>query len=169
MNFDQAFELVVGHEGVYSTDRNDPGNYTPSGEFKGTKYGISARSYPHLDIKNLTLEDAKAIYKKDFWDAIRAEELPESLRFHLFDYAVNSGVSRAIIGLQRVLGVADDGIFGPITMLSLQNHKAHIAWIALMLSLERLEFMTQRVIWDTQGKGWTRRMIKNMRMILTGK
>ena len=80
VTFEKAFERVIGHEAGYTTGRGDPG-----GE---TKYGISKRQYPHLDIKNLTLEQAKQIYKRDYWDKI-PKELPPYIKFQVFDFAVN--------------------------------------------------------------------------------
>jgi hypothetical protein len=68
ISFDQAFHRLIGHEGGYSDDRRDPGNWTKgkigAGILKGTKYGLAANTYPNLDIKNLTLAQAKEIYKK---------------------------------------------------------------------------------------------------------
>ena len=85
--FDSAFEIVVGIEGNYSNDPNDPG-----GE---TKYGISKRAHPSLDIANLTLEDAKAIYKKEYWDVLGLDNEPWYLQLNLFDIAVNEGQNLA--------------------------------------------------------------------------
>ena len=71
MNFDQAFDRLNGHEGAFSDDPKDPGNWTGGrvnvGELKGTKYGIAANTYGDLDIKSLTLDDAKKIYYRDWW------------------------------------------------------------------------------------------------------
>ena len=77
MNFDVAFEKLIGHEGGYVNDARDPG-----GE---TQYGISKRAYPDEDIAGLTLERAKQIYRRDYWDAVQAEYLPDAVRFDLFD------------------------------------------------------------------------------------
>ena len=82
MNFDVAFEKLIGHEGGYVNDARDPG-----GE---TKYGISKRAYPDEDIAGLTLERAKQIYRRDYWDAVQAEYLPDAVRFDLFDAAAIS-------------------------------------------------------------------------------
>lgn len=73
MNFDEAFERTLGHEDGYVDDPRDPG-----GE---TKWGISKRSYPHLDIKNLTQDQAKGIYRTDFWNRINADRLPDGVAF----------------------------------------------------------------------------------------
>ena len=80
-----AIDRVLGREGGYVNDPADKG-----GE---TKFGISKRAYPNLDIKNLTQMQAAEIYKRDYWDAINADQLPENIREMAFDAAVNQGVS----------------------------------------------------------------------------
>lgn len=126
MKYDRAFELVVGAEGVYSSDPNDNGNWTGGrrgfGELMGTKYGIAANTYGKAlkaagkTIKDLTLEDAKEIYKRDYWNVLRCDELPEIYRYALFSCGVNCGVRRAAKLFQSVLGVIVDGIIGGATI-----------------------------------------------------
>jgi lysozyme family protein len=81
--FDQAFQIIVGEEGGYSSGYGDPG-----GE---TKFGISKRAYPNLDIANLTLEQAKAIYFEDFWTPAGCDSMRWELALCVFDAAVNQG------------------------------------------------------------------------------
>jgi len=124
VTFEDCFAAVVGHEGVFSTDRGDPGNWTGGkigeGAFKGTKYGIAASQYPHLDIVNITLGEAAAIYRDDYWSRIRGDELPAAWRMAMFDTAVNMGVGTAIRMMQDALGVMVDGSIGPRTLAALQ-------------------------------------------------
>jgi len=159
MNFDKAFELLIGHEGGFSNDPKDSGNWTSSrigiGKLKGTKYGISAASYPKLDIANLTLQEAKIIYRQDFW----IEELPTFIMFDFFDTAVNSGKKRAILLLQRSLGCVEDGKFGPNTAAAL---KQATPMLSSIFNAHRLLFMTDAKGWPTYGKGWARRVAKNL-------
>ena len=79
LTFDKAFDRLIGHEAGFTTDPKDRGNWTTGvigkGELRGTKYGISAMTYPYLDIKNITLEYAKTLYKRDWWDALNAESM----------------------------------------------------------------------------------------------
>ena len=118
-DFDKAFAAVVGAEGVYSSDADDPGNWTGGGkgkgQLKGTKYGISAMSYPSLDIKALTLAQAKAIYKRDFWDAVAGDALPWPFNYVLFDTVVNQGGGAKLWKgeLQSALNLVPDGAIGP--------------------------------------------------------
>lgn len=165
MNFDAVFERVVGHEGAYSDDASDPGNWTGGspnrGKLKGTKYGISAASYPLWDIKNLTLDQAKFIYRKDFWDPLNADKLPDGVAFQLFDFAVNSGIQTALRYFQRALGVADDGIWGPASQTAADRTSE--SDMIMLLCAERLELMTKLKNWQHHGKGWARRIANNLR------
>lgn len=165
MNFEKAFARLIGHEGGYSTDRNDPGNWTGGkvgkGVLKGTKYGIAANTYPNLDIKNLTLEQAKAIYKKDWWDKLGAEQLHPAIVYQLWDFAVNAGKSRAVKELQQVAGVIDDGILGAKTIAAVKA--LPVTDVLILLTAERLRFYTSLTTWGTYGKGWTNRVADNLK------
>lgn len=152
MNFDSAFEALVGHEGGHVDHPDDPG-----GE---TKYGISKRSYPDVNIAGLTLDDAKAIYRRYYWDRVKSDELPSELRFLLFDAAVNAGVAQSIKWLQRAVGARDDGVIGPITLAAIESKNAHK--IARKFLGQRLKHMTDLKHWDQFGRGWARRIADNL-------
>ena len=154
--FDQSFEVLLGHEGGYSNDPRDPG-----GE---TQWGISKRSYPSLDIKSLTLADAKALYRRDYWDRAQCDKLPPGLAFAVFDAAVNSGIGQAIRWLQRAVGVADDGVIGPLTLAAIQRQNDDSA-VCARFSGHRLDFMTRLSTFDVFGKGWARRIASNLQKI----
>ncbi len=153
MNFLTAINRVLGHEGGYSNDPNDPG-----GE---TKWGISKRTYPELDIKNLTREEAVAIYNVDFWIPARIASLPNSVAFQAMDFAVNSGIPVAIAALQRAAGSAPDGYVGPVTLAAIAKKSDHD--LLVLYLAERLEFMTNLKNWPSAGRGWARRIAKNLR------
>lgn len=150
--FDLAFEDVIGHEGGYVNHPQDPG-----GE---TKFGITKRTYPKENIRALTLDRAKAIYKRDFWDKVRGDELHPVLAFNVFDGAVNSGVSQSVRWLQRAAEVADDGEIGPITLGAVL--KANPEALVARYNGHRLRFMTDLSRWPTFGKGWARRIAANL-------
>lgn len=156
MTFDQVFDKLIGHEGGYVFNPHDPG-----GE---TKFGISKRSYPHLDIHALTLADAKTIYKRDFWDRAQCDKLHPDLAFELFDGAVNSGIGQAIRWLQRAVGVADDGVVGPLTLASI-NRENDPSAVQARYNGHRLDFMTRLSTWDVFGKGWARRIAFNLQSV----
>lgn len=153
MNFDQAFERLIGHEGGYVNDPRDPG-----GE---TKFGISKRSYPAEDIKALTLERAKAIYRRDFWGVAGCDAVPDAMKFDLFDMAVNSGPVTAIKTLQRSAGVTPDGLLGPITLQALNSTPA--PRLVARFNGHRLDFMTDLKTWPVFGKGWAKRVASNLK------
>lgn len=162
INFDQAFDRLIGHEGGYSDDQRDLGNWTSGkvgvGELKGTKYGIAAHSYPYLDIKNLTLEQAKEIYQRDFWDIIGSAH--PSIKFQLFDAAVNHGHGNSIRFLQRAVKVADDGQWGKFSQAALESMEHND--VLLRFVAYRLRFWASLQIFDTYGRGWTNRGAENL-------
>lgn len=152
MNFDIAFDRLMGHEGGYVNDPDDPG-----GE---TKWGISKRSYPNEDIKNLTREQAKVIYHHDFWERINAESMPDGVAFQAFDFAVNSGIETAVRKLQAAVGVADDGHWGRTTQAAV-NAMAESDVIMRFIA-QRLRFMAKLSNWPKHGRGWVNRMANNL-------
>jgi lysozyme family protein len=117
--FLNAFKYLIYHEGGYVNDKKDAG-----GE---THYGISKRSYPHLDIKNLTQEQAKKIYFVDFWMKAKCEQIDdENIAAKFFDLAVHTGIPQAVKLIQRALRAAgtqvvEDGIIGPITLTAINK------------------------------------------------
>ena len=118
MNFNEIIETVLEHEGGYVNDPKDLG-----GE---TKYGITKRFYPEVNIKELTKEKAKQIYKDDYWDKNRVETLPQSLWHIFFDMCVNMGRRTAVKILQRAANskgrnIDVDGGMGPATLKAVKG------------------------------------------------
>lgn len=117
--FLKAFEKIIYHEGGYSNHAEDRG-----GE---TKYGISNRSYPHLDIKNITLDQARQIYYCDFWIKGEYEQIiDECVSIKLFEISINTGTVQANNLIQRALrstgkSVVEDGIIGQITLKAINE------------------------------------------------
>ena len=153
MSFETVVHMVLEHEGGYVNHPSDPG-----GE---TKYGISKRAYPDVDIAELTKDDAADLYKRDYWDRIKGDDLPVGVACVVMDYAVNSGISRASKALQSVCGIANgDGIIGPASL--------NAVWVTVKNTTEedvinavteqRQGFIRALSIYDTFGKGWERRI-----------
>tara|TARA_R100000008_G_scaffold49230_1_gene29375 strand:- start:593 stop:1072 length:480 start_codon:yes stop_codon:yes gene_type:complete len=119
VEFDDIIEKVLEHEGGYVDDPTDAG-----GE---TKYGISKRAYPDEDIKELTIERAKELYKRDYWDRYRTSDLPDRLRHIYVDMCINMGGGRAIKILQEACNSKNankidvDGGIGPATIKAASN------------------------------------------------
>ena len=160
MTFDEAFEKLIGHEGGFQTDPADRGNYA-RGVLVGTKWGISARTYPTIDIKNLDLEDAKRIYHRDFWSKGGIGRVPPGLVFDMFDTAVHSGVSRAVIFVQKAAGVKPDGVFGPKTAAAVAAMDPNRLFSRF--NGHRLDFVNNDPIWWARfGRGVAQRIADNL-------
>lgn len=153
MNFQDAISRVLLVEKGEVDDPNDPGGLT--------KWGISQRSYPNLDIKSLTREQAVEIYKTDFWEKIHADALYASVAFQSLDFAVNSGIGTATRYLQRALGVADDGHWGAVTASAAKAMPE--ADQIMRLCAERLDFMRKLRGWSSFSSGWAGRIATNLR------
>lgn len=156
MNFDDAFKRLIGHEGGYSNHPDDPG--------AETMYGVTAKvaranGYSG-EMIDLPLATAKDIYRKSYWDTVRAEELPEAVRFDVFDASVNSGPGQAIRFLQRATGVADDGRIGPLTIRAVKAMDPQL--LDKRLNGYRLRFMAELKTWPSFGRGWASRIAKNL-------
>ena len=155
MNFDQAFERLLGHEGGYVNDPEDPG-----GE---TNWGITiavARAEGYSgSMRDLPIEKAKDIYRKSYWNPVHADELPEVVRFDVFDAAVNHGASQAAKWLQRAVGTQPDGVIGAATIGAARGAGPQIA---AHFNGQRLRFYTDLATWPKFGKGWARRVAANL-------
>lgn len=156
MNFDQAFEKLIGHEGGYSNHPDDPGGETMFGV---TKRVAIANGYAGA-MKDLPLDTAKTIYRKSYWDTVRAEELPDAVRFDVFDCSVNSGPGQAIRFLQRATGSTDDGRLGPMTIRAVLAMDPQL--LDKRLNGYRLKFMAELNTWPAFGRGWAARIAANL-------
>ena len=163
--FERACTIVLGHEGDFTNNPRDAGNWTGgcvgSGRLLGTRYGISAAAYPDLDIPNITLEEARVLYQRDYWDRVHADHLPPPIALLAFDAGVNCGVSRSVRWLQTAVGAKPDGAIGPRTLLAVQTRcqDGTDAVCAEMLAA-RLLFMSNLPTWPTFGPGWSRRLCR---------
>ena len=149
MNFNKAVEFVLKHEGGFVDDKFDTG-----GE---TKFGISKRAYPNLNIKELTRDDAIAIYKRDYWDKLPSA-LPPTIHCILFDCAVNTGISRAIRLLQSAVKVNPDGQWGRFSQSALTKMKVND--VLLNFTTERIMFYSALSTFSRFGKGWVNRTVE---------
>jgi lysozyme family protein len=112
--FTRCIDVVLRNEGGYVNDHDDPG-----GE---TKYGISKRAFPDVDIQGLTIEEAKDIYFEKYWKPLNIDTLTDAnAALQIFDFAVNAGLSRAVKTAQRLSGTYVDGKIGPNTINAINN------------------------------------------------
>lgn len=155
-NFQRALALVLKHEGGFSNHAADPGG--------ATNKGITLKTFRRYVKPDGTVDDLKAItdaqvaqvYRHHYWNAVKGDQLPAGVDYAAFDFAVNSGPSRAIKTLQRILLVRQDGIIGPQTLSVLERAKAE--HVVEVLCAERLKFLKGLSHWSTFGKGWSRRV-----------
>lgn len=154
--FDVAINRVLGNEGFYSLDPDDPG-----GE---TVWGVSRRSFPNFnggDFKNATRAQAIELYRTEFWQKVSAESLPELLQFQALDFAVNCGISTAIRKVQTAAGVADDGHFGPISLAAIKA--ANPVALTFRFFAEELDYRRRLSGFVKYGSGWTGRVANDLR------
>ena len=155
MNFDTAFDILIGHEGGYVNHPADPGGETNW----GITVAVARASGYQGPMRDLPRSLAKTIYRVGYWDTVKADQLPPAVRFEVFDAAVNSGPKQAAKWLQRAVGVAADGVIGPATI---NAATAAGPMIAAHYLGTRLQFMTDLPTWGTFGKGWARRIAANL-------
>ena len=165
-DFNKAFDRVIGHEGGFQKMRKDRGNWTggivDEGELKGTKFGLSAMSYPSFDIENISVEHAKLIYYKDWWLPLRMNRFTPAMRYQMFDAAINHGRVSASRMLQLAVGVEHDGVIGPLTIAA--KNKIEINDLPMLFIAERIAFFTQIKTFSLYGKGWMNRMALNLKL-----
>lgn len=152
MDFDKAFHKLLGHEGGFVDHPSDPGGATNWGV---TQAVARANGYTgHM--RDFPVDMAKAIYWRQYWVPIKADDLPPAIRYAVFDAAVNSGAKQAVKWLQRAIGVNDDGVVGPQTMTFARA--ANPDFVIRRMLGERLQFMTDLKTWQAFGRGWARRI-----------
>jgi len=173
-NFEWIMGEVFGHEGGYTNDKADPGNWTGGqvgkGRLVGTKYGITGRTLEgwrrrtnpkydvtSADVRNLAKSEAWSILKSQYWDPIKGDDLPDGLDYAVFDLAVNAGPAQAAKILQRVLGVAQDGQIGNITLGAAARENGPQLIVKFMDAQDTFKRGLKK-LWRTYGKGWTNRM-----------
>lgn len=156
MDFDAAFDRLLGHEGGYVNHPNDPG-----GE---TNWGITvavARANGYTGaMRDMPRDFAKQVYRRQYWAAVRGDDLPGALAFQVFDAAVNHGVGQAVKWLQSVVGTTQDGIIGPMTLAAVG--KGNPAALTMLYLSARLFFYPKLSTWPTFGKGWANRVAGNL-------
>lgn len=147
--FARALEFVLLHEGgeKITDDPKDPGGLT--------RFGISARAYPNLDIAKLTKSQATDIYRRDYWLLGCCDGLPPPIAFMHFDCAVNMGINAANTLLQLAAGVVADGKIGPKSIAAI--NRANRRDLCIEYASRRIVRYASLRTFDTFGLGWTRR------------
>jgi lysozyme family protein len=160
--FMNIIPFVLTNEGGYSSDPADSGNWTGGkvnvGTLKGTNYGISAASYPNLDIKNLTKQDAELIYLSDFYPKVGGDNIPTAISFLMLDACVNSGVENAVPWIQAILSLKQDGNCGPVTQTAINAYSDQQS-LCEQYCVSHLIHYTQFSSWAMYAKGYTTRLV----------
>jgi lysozyme family protein len=155
--FETAVDFILDVESGLVDDPSDPGGLT--------KFGISQRAYPNLNIRDLTIDGAKAIYRQDYWNLCSCDKLPAGVALVVFDAAVNQGVGSSIRMLQPALNVPEDGVVGAAT-LSAVRAKAAPSIIAEMIARRSVAYALSTLV-SRDGLGWFRRLAKVHQLALT--
>lgn len=156
-NYEKCLETILHHEGGYVNHPKDPG-----GE---TNMGVTKRVYQEWggtkDMKDLTFNDVAPIYKKNYWDRIKGDDLSSGLDLCIFDFGVNAGTGRAAKFIQKMIGVTADGGIGPQTLQALSIYEEKVGGVAEVVQeyqRQRQEYYESLSTFKTFGKGWTRRV-----------
>ena len=157
LSFQQIFDRLIGHEGGYVNDQQDPGGETNWGVTKRT---AMANGYTG-NMKTMTRQQAYEIYRRAFWLRYNCEQMPDAVAYQFFDAAVNHGFGNASRMLQRAVGVLDDGIIGKYSLEAINRNP--ISDTLMVLNGERLNFYTRLKNFDRFGKGWVNRVAQNLR------
>ena len=165
----KALTLMFGHEGGYSNAKSDRGNFF-KGKLVGTKYGVTGttlaahRGWSDItadDVRKLTLTEAELIYRKSYWVQSGGDLLPAGLDYAAFDFGVNSGPARAVKSLQKVLGIAQDGVVGGQTVAAVKAYPGGVPALIRAYCDERMRFLRSlggKQGFSANGRGWTIRV-----------
>lgn len=157
LNFDEALRRLLVHEGGYTNHPSDPGG--------PTNFGITIGDYRRhvkpdasaADVRAIAVADAKAIYRRHYWNALRCDDLPAGVDYAVFDYGVNSGIGRAGKVLRRALGLSDKThVVDDSVLRAVAGREA--AQLVAAICDERLAFLKRLRTWPVFGAGWGRRV-----------
>ena len=152
MSFEKAIEIVLKREGGHLTTAEAQKQGDPGGE---TKFGISKRAYPELDIATLTKEQAMVIYHQDYWNPMQADHATWPMALFIFDSAVNQGTHAATRMMQQALGTSDDGVIGPATLQLMTAARPFHAAKFMAIRAKRYAVTNN---YDKFGEGWLIRL-----------
>lgn len=162
--FKNVLPLVLAHEGGHVNHPKDPGGATNKGVTQAVydAYRVN-RGVEKRSVRSITTAEIRDIYRRQYWDVIKGDDLPAGLDYAVFDYGVNSGPSRAVKDLQRILKVPADGQLGQITLAAaLKEADKDEEGLIHSYCSKRMRFLRSLRTWGTFGKGWKRRVEGDM-------
>lgn len=154
-NFDKCLTMLLKHEGGFVDHPKDPGGMTNLGVTKAVYDKWIGRESTEAEMRGLTQDDVAPIYKKNYWDRCKCDQLPSGADWSVFDWAVNSGTGRASKAMQKIVGAKQDGAIGPKTLQMIANEKAE--FLVERMYDQRQSFYEKLNTFETFGRGWTRR------------
>lgn len=156
-NYAAALKGVLLHEGGNDDDPRDPGGRTSRGiiQTEYDRYRASKGLAPR-DVWTADQSEVVEIYRKKYWDVLRCDDLPSGVDYAVFDYGVNSGVSRSAKILQQIVGADVDGEIGPDTIAATRDKDS--IFVVNEICDERMDFLHGLHTWQTFGRGWTNRV-----------
>ena len=154
-NFDKCMSMLLAHEGGYVNHPSDPGGMTNLGVTKRTYDEYHGTDIDEEGMRQLTKADVEPIYRRNYWDRCRCQDLASGIDWAVFDFAVNAGTGRAARTLQRAVEAEEDGSIGPLTLMLVKQHE--VANIINRIAVYREEFYRSLSTFDTFGRGWLRR------------
>jgi len=160
INFAQALGLTLRHEGGFVSHPKDPGGATNKGITLATFSLYLGRKASVDELKMISDTQLCEIYRKQYWDKVRGDDLPGGLDFCVFDFAVNSGPGRAAKMLQDLVGAEADGSIGHKTVAAVLEHVSRetLPKVIDQYQAKRLHYLQALPHWETFGKGWGRRV-----------
>ena len=154
-NFDICMTMLLAHEGGYVNHPSDPGGMTNLGVTKRTYDEYHGTDIDEEGMRQLTKADVEPIYRRNYWNRCRCQDLASGIDWAVFDFAVNAGTGRAARTLQKAVGATEDGSIGPLTLMLVKQHE--VANIINRIAVYREEFYRSLSTFDTFGRGWLRR------------
>lgn len=156
-DFPEILKWVLVHEGGWADHPADPGGQTMKGVTQRVYSAYRERhGLPVRSVREIEDDELVAIYRRQYWDVVRGDDLPAGLDYAVFDFAVNSGPGRAAKFLQALLGVDQDGQIGERTLAALNG--TDTATLIVKLCDDRLAWLKRLPTWKTFGRGWTTRV-----------
>ena len=164
-NFDTCLDMLLKHEGGYVNHPKDPGGMTNLGVTKRTYDEFHGTDIDEEGMRKLKKSDVEPIYRSNYWNRCRCQDLPSGVDWAVFDFAVNSGTGRAAKALQKAVEAEQDGSIGPMTLMKVKDHE--VVNIINRIAIYREQFYRSLSTFDTFGKGWIRRNDETRRQAIS--
>jgi len=166
-NWQQILKWLAVTEGGYVNHPADPGGPTNKGVTQRVYDAWrTRRGKPKNDVRHITRQEAEAIYKAQYWDKVMGDDLPSGVDYAVLDFAVNSGVHRAVKFAQEIVGVPVDGVMGQVTLTAIVGFGS--VQLIDRLCDKRFAFVRRLRTYRVFGKGWEVRIsrVKNASMAM---